>query len=352
MSSEPASSLCFVPRKKRQVHRARPPPSKIATLAASASVVTQPSVASPPRPTPPKEGSPPPLHLSPAELECDHALARASMRHVRANAVPFAQRLQQAYDPAAPNDFAVFKAYVKQYRQDRARGFVALAAPSHTENKEAGPSVPQGPPPPGPPPRPPALASLAPRTRTPNSPHEHTAAATRSLALNSTDILSNPPGLPPRPPHALYTHHTGKQRAAAAMAATFTQRRVSPEPELRTRPLGAEPATSDPSTFAERLMAMYGYRQGEGLVRLLVASTDIRVPRATRALWSHCKPYAARVARPRRLVAKSVISMRMSNAKPPHGTASLAKLSRLPQTAASGTTHCTGPFVRMDPFTC
>ena len=177
--------------------------------------------------------------------------------------------LDADYDPAIPNEYAVYIALVKDRRRrrsewqqwahedeederpERLRKFApppsygapsssvpamdvddAVGAPSGAPPAPRAPS----PPPPGPPPVPPARFA--------------------------------PPGPPPPRPPGMTDAPTPsvldkKKQAAAAIAAAFSQpKRADPTPY---RPPPPDDHTPDPTKFAERLMERYGYKQGEGL---------------------------------------------------------------------------------------
>lgn len=177
--------------------------------------------------------------------------------------------LDADYDPAIPNEYAVYIALVKDRRRRRSEwqqwahedeederperlrkfapppsyGVPSSSIPMVDVDDAVGaplgpPPVPHapGPPPPGPPPVPP-----------------------NRLA---------PPGPPPPRPPSMTDAPTPnvldkKKQAAAAIAAAFSQpKRAVPAPY---RPPPPDDHTPDPTKFAERLMERYGYKQGEGL---------------------------------------------------------------------------------------
>lgn len=194
----------------------------------------------------------------------------------RKHAPPQAPSMQAAYDPAVPNDYTYFKTWMRERRRHSTayshdygedmpeegpdtRDYNRFAPPPsyvnvvfskdrHGEGKSPSPQ------PPGPPPQTPPV--LEPRL---------------------------PPGPPPRPPPGLVskqpTEPTAAQgdiapsmgaisvaekrrSAAAAIAAQFSRPSEAPHPQPN---FAAPVAQPDPAGFAERLMAKYGYKQGEGL---------------------------------------------------------------------------------------
>ena len=168
--------------------------------------------------------------------------------------------LDGEYDPRVPTDYAQFKAVMKRRRRDRidrARFEAEQARAEGTESEdddaalnfaeEGSPSGsragPPGPPP-GPPPKPPpALAQR--RMPGPKPP------AAPSAVVPSEELQA-------------------KRRAAAEIAAKLSQG----APSQRQQPCDKEHHSDsdddaehrpDPLGFAERLMAKYGHRKGEGL---------------------------------------------------------------------------------------
>lgn len=150
------------------------------------------------------------------------------------------------YDPSRPNDYTQFKAQVQEWRMQRGlydesesdhddRPHNPRFAPPTSYAPVAGPYS--------------LMEVVAPSTPTPTAPPPPSAAL--------------PPGPPPVPPPSLQARTAKVEPKPSAPAFVRASDHLDTPPS--PLPISQAQVDSDPSTFAERLMAKYGYKEGEGL---------------------------------------------------------------------------------------
>lgn len=331
-TSAPAwsSALRFVPRKRAAPAGATASKAgKMATKVPSASLPTYSSQTALVTEAPaPGDGAaatsttsdsaadlpPPPMQLAAEEVEEDKRIAQelanergdVLLRDYEDEADRFGPRWSRAarikyganYDPSEPNDYYLFRAHVEVWR--RQRGYSDASSSSDDEgtqfrDQRFAPPVSYAPltqghdassmpaattqhvrplQPPGPPPPRPTLKADSSRS-------------------HDRPLPPGPP--PPRPPFmqapgAASTRPVGPTfvRSSLSQAPSpmkHDARRAGSPPQESAESAPDTPGMSDASSFAERLMAQYGYHKGHGLVRCQLLTC--RAPKAMKALLCH-----------------------------------------------------------------